>query len=212
MSHQSTADHYDTHATDYERQWQGYLENTHSKMLELLLPDLREEDVILDASCGTGLLASRLIEHQAPFRELVLNDLSPRMLGVAESRLPDDPRITYRAYPVEELAFESNRFTRVVSLNSLHNYEYPPTAIRQFRKCMTPDGRLYVIDWDRAGGFRLLNWLFRWRGRETINTVNLNEVDRMLGEEEFTVHHAERWSYRYWRLFGVVAGFLPWRA
>ncbi len=211
MSRQTTLEHYDEYAQNYDQNWQGYLNHTHNRMLETILPELEEGDRILDASCGTGLLAEQLIQNQAPFRELVLNDISPRMLGVAQNRLPDDPRITYNAYPSEDLQFEGNRFTRVICLNALHNYDNPSLAIRRFKQSLTPEGRLYLLDWNRAGWFKLINSLINRLGSETINTMSLKEVNRLLEEHQFTIHSADQWNYRYWQLFLVIGGFQPWR-
>lgn len=211
MSIQNTADHYDNYAQEYEKKWQGYLKNTHATFLEALLSDIDEDDSILDASCGTGLLASQLLDKRVPFRELVLNDISPRMLGIARSRLPDDSRLSYTAWPAEDLQFDRNRFTKVISLNALHNYINPSVAVRNFKDVLTPDGRLYLLDWNRSGWFKLINSLISLTGTETINTLNLKEITKLLREHHFSIHYSEQWSYRYWRLFLVVAGFQPWR-
>lgn len=211
MSIQNTADHYDNYAEEYERKWQGYLKNTHNTLLEALIPDLEEDDSILDASCGTGLLASQLLDNRAPFRELILNDISPRMLGIARSRLSDDSRLSFTAMPVEDLQFEQNRFKKVVCLNAFHNYARPSVAIRNFKNVLTPDGRLYLLDWNRSGWFRLISSFIRLSASETINTRNVGEVSQMLKEHHFNIHYTSQWSYRYWRFFLVVAGFQPWR-
>lgn len=211
MSSQSTARHYDHRAEEYEKRWQGYLKNTHNKLLEALLPDLKEDDRILDASCGTGLLASQLLEKEIPFGEMVLNDISPRMLAMAQSRLPNDKRLSFTAYPTNDLQFTDNRFTKVICLNAFHNYDNPSVAAGQFKQVLTPDGRFYLIDWNRSGWFRLINTLMSWSGKETIHTWNLKEVTQMLREHHYHIEYTDPWRYQYWKLFLVVAGFQPWR-
>lgn len=211
MSSQSTTEHYDKHAQEYEKRWQGYLNNTHTKLLEALLPDLKEDDRILDTSCGTGLLASQLLDKGAHFRELVLNDISPRMLGMAQSRLPNDSRLSFTAYSSSDLQFSDNRFTKVVCLNAFHNYDNPSVTMRQFKQVLTPDGRFYLLDWNRSGWFRLINTLMSWSGKETIHTWNLKEVTQMLREHHYDIEYTDQWHYQYWKLFLVVAGFQPWR-
>lgn len=211
MSNQKTSDHYDTYAREYEQRWKGYLKNTHNKLLEALIPDLEPDDRILDVSCGTGLLAKELLEQNAPFRELVLNDISPRMLGIAQARLPTDFRLSYTSYPAEELQFDQNRFTKVICLNAFHNYHRPSVAARRFKDVLTPDGRLFLLDWNRSGWFRLINTAIQLTGKETIRTRNLKEIRTMLNEHQFNIDYTDQWNYSYWRLFLVVAGFQPWR-
>jgi len=212
MSKKRTAKHYDNYAHRYEHRWKGYLNTTHGKLLEVLLPGLEESDTILDVSCGTGLLAAQLLEREAPFRELVLNDISPRMLGIAQKRLPNDRRISFTAWPAEALQFDDNRFTKIICLNAFHNYDHPSVAARQFKNVLTPNGRLYLLDWNRSRWFRLVNTFIRWTGGENINTMSLNEATRLLRQHDYSISYTDRWSYRYWRFFIVVGGFQPWRS
>ena len=211
MAYQSSTELYNQSDYKYERQWQGYLDSTHRKMLDVIIPDLEEDDRILDASCGTGLLAMQLLEQASSFRELVLNDVSPKNLGIAHSRLSDDPRVSFTAYPPNDLQFGDNRFTRVICLNALHGYTNPSAAIRQFKNIMTPHGRLYLIDWNRSGWFRFINLLIRWFGKDRVNTMNLSEITQLLQEHHYSIVKTDQWNYRYWRLCLVVAGFQPWR-
>lgn len=183
-------------SSEYEKSWKGYLENTHDKLVKILLPDLSEKDTILDVSCGTGMLASHLIKREAPFRELVMNDISSNMLKTAQSRLPSDPRLTFSIQPAENLEFGTNRFTRIICLNAFHNYDQPTVVLNQFKRILTPDGKLYLLDWNRTGWFRLINTLIRWTGRETINTFNLQEITYLLEKFEFNILYTDQWNYR----------------
>ncbi len=211
MSSQDADQPADNDARNYERRWKGYLKNTHDKMMEVLMPDLSADDIILDASAGTGLLADRLLERDAPFNEYILNDISPRNLEVAQHRLPDDPRILYTSHSAEDLPFEENRFTRVICLNALHNYERPSVAVRQFKDILKPNGKLYLIDWNRTGWFNLVNMVIRWSTNEIINTMSRDETVQMLRDHRFRIEHSRRWRYRYWRLYLVVGGFQYWK-
>lgn len=175
------------------------------------MPDLSGEDIILDASAGTGILAERLLEREVSFKEYILNDISPRNLEVAQQRLPDDPRISFTSHSVENLPFEENRFTRVICLNALHRYDRPSVAVRQFKDVLKPNGRLYLLDWNRAGWFHIVNTVIRWSTDETIHTMSRDEAAQMLREHRFRIEHTEQWRYRYWRLYLVVGGFQYWK-
>lgn len=207
MSVEHTVEDYDSENREYDHYSPAYLNHTHDKLLEILQPELKESDVILDASCGTGLLASRLLELKAPFRKLVLNDESPRMLETAHERLPSDDRLSFTSYPPDQLPFEESHFTRVLCLNAFHHYDRPSSVARQFKRIMPPDGQLYLVDRNRAGWVRAIDFLLRWSGKEPVNTWHLDEVIRLLQEHEFTIEMHSRWNYRQWQLFMIKAGF-----
>jgi magnesium-protoporphyrin O-methyltransferase len=95
-------------------------------MLSWLPPSL-EGRRILDAGCGTGLMAVELARRGA---EVLAIDLSPRMIELARERLPadiDPSRIDFRSGDMldEELGY----FDHVVAMDSLIHYE-PSDVVR----------------------------------------------------------------------------------
>jgi len=128
------------------------------------------------------------------------------MLEIAQSRLPKNRGISFTASPVESLPFDNNRFTKVICLNAFHNYEDQSIAVKQFKRVLAPHGKLYLLDWNRTGWFRLLNMFLRWTRRENINTHTLNEVNRLFRQDEFSITYTDQWSYNYWKFFLIVGG------
>ena len=183
----------------------------HKKLLEVLLPDLNEEDIILDTNCGTGQLASLLLDYNITFRELVLNDPSPRMLGIARERLPDDRRILFTAYPPHDLLFDNNRFTKIICLNAFHHYDHPSSAVRNFKNVMTPNGTLYLLDWNWSGWYRLFLSLFNRNNSDITHNMNQSEVIQLLLEHDFNIQRTGKRHFWNGHLFFIVAGFQPWR-
>jgi magnesium-protoporphyrin O-methyltransferase len=91
------------------------------------LPHSLEGRRILDAGCGTGLMAVELARRGA---EVLAIDLSPRMIELARERLPQDvdpSRIDFRSGDMldEELGY----FDHVVAMDSLIHYE-PRDVVR----------------------------------------------------------------------------------
>lgn len=90
-----------------------------SVLLDWLGPDLRGLE-ILDAGCGTGLLAVELAMRGA---EVTAVDLSPRLVALARERaagLALPGRITFRSGDMLDPAL--GRFDRVLAMDSLIHY------------------------------------------------------------------------------------------
>jgi magnesium-protoporphyrin O-methyltransferase len=89
-----------------------------SVLLSYLPQDLRGSR-ILDAGCGTGMLATALAQRGA---DVVAVDLSPQLLKVAEERTLEKlrPQIEYR--PGDMLDASLGRFHHVIAMDSLIHY------------------------------------------------------------------------------------------
>lgn len=203
---EATSAHYDSQAEGYDRRWRRYLTCTHDAIRARLLPDLGPDDVLLDASCGTGLLGEQILASGVPLKRLILNDASPSMLTVARRRLPEaDDRVRFLNQPVESLSLDGQRCTRIVCQSALHNYADQERALGRFGEMLVAGGRVYLLDWDRRGLFRIVNALIRWRARETIRTRSADEAAELLEAHGFEVLDVQRWRCGVWRLFLIVA-------
>ncbi len=75
---------------------------------------------ILDAGCGTGMLA---IEAARRGAEVVGIDVSPQLVAIGQERLPEDVRGRVRLVAGDMLAPELGRFDHIVSMDVLIHYE-----------------------------------------------------------------------------------------
>jgi magnesium-protoporphyrin O-methyltransferase len=93
-------------------------------MLSRLPSDLRGARV-LDAGCGTGVMAAELARRGA---EVVGVDISPQLVEIAQKRLPEDlgGRVSFRAGDMLDPAL--GRFDHVVAMDSLIYYDQPDLA------------------------------------------------------------------------------------
>ena len=102
-----------------------------------------ESDRVLDAACGTGVVA-RLLCAQVPRpRQVTGLDLNNGMLAVAQ-RLGDDAGldIDWRQGDLCALPFEDAKFDLVVCQQGLQFVADKPQALREMRRVLTPSGRL----------------------------------------------------------------------
>jgi magnesium-protoporphyrin O-methyltransferase len=86
-------------------------------LLDWLPDDLRGRR-LLDAGCGTGMLALEAAKRGA---EVTAIDLSPTLVGLARDRLPDNLRVDFRVGDMLDPAL--GRFDHIVSMDSLIHYK-----------------------------------------------------------------------------------------
>lgn len=190
---------YDEQASSYEKRWSAYLAHTHEAFLRNINIDKR--DAILDLSGGTGLLAQKLIKQNYSFEKLVINDPSANMLGIARNRLQGHPRVHFTNQKAEEIELENTTFSAIFCLNSFHFYRKQLKVLDHCYRMLKPNGRLYVLDWNRAGLFRLINLIISLSAREHIDTKSLKEFEEILVSKRFEVQETKTWHWRYWNFF-----------
>lgn len=201
---QKTAHYYDRLSSRYDNAYSAYLRHTHDYFTQRL--DLSPKDEILDVSAGTGMLAERLLRQHKSFERLVLNDPSEEMLRHAKNRLKLFPATEYTHYYASELPFASNSFSVIVCLNAFHYYSRQQHVLQDFKRLLKPDGRLFILDWNRTGIFKPVNLIIRWFSPEFINTRSAEEMQRLLAESGFTINQSETWRFRWWNLFFMRSG------
>lgn len=198
MSIKNTADSFNELAGFYEKKWEGYLKNTHQKLWPVL--EIQEGDSVLDVSAGTGLLAQQILEEFS-IQKLILNDISSEMQSLAKSRLAEYENIEYTSSSAEALDFEPGSFDHIISLNAYHNYPRQNEFLVKVFEWLKPGASLYILDWNRRGLFRFINWYISLTVNEIINTRSLPEVLKQLKTTGFSIELKREWKYNYWNLF-----------
>lgn len=194
---------YNQKAACYEKKWEAYLRHTHLKFLARI--DTSEDEAILDLSCGTGLLAKELKSEGFPFKKLVLNDPSEKMLAIARTRLESSDKISFTNYSVEHLDFEEEQFDRIFCLNAFHFYSLQQQILHKVHALLKPGGHFYVLDWNRSGFFRFINRIIDWNTSEHIETKSLGEFEKMLVNSNLFTSSKQEWYWRYWKFFFTEA-------
>lgn len=133
--------------------WYKNLEPTVAQVLSAL-PD---DGLLLDYSCGTGILARRILAR-ADRRFGVLNvDASPKFLRIAVDTLGDDPRVAFRLQHLlkqerrlESLdeAVDADLLARGVdvltSTNAIHLYYDLEDTLASWHRAVRPGGHVFV--------------------------------------------------------------------
>ncbi len=197
-----TQKHYDHLAPKYDNRYRSYLEHTHCRFLDEV--EIDPDDAILDLSCGTGLLAKKTLDQHKPVKKLVLNDFSGNMLQKAKERLKDYSKVTFSNYSADKLGFSDQTFTKIFCLNSFHYYHHQQEVSSECRRVLQPTGKLYILDWNRSGWFRLVNKLMDLGGKENINTKSASEAKSMLQAADFSVLRQKEWRYKWWKFYYLI--------
>lgn len=192
---------FDKQALQYDKTWRAYLDNTHNHLLEVF--ETHPDDKILDVSAGTGILAQH-IAHTKDYEELVVNDISSKMLSVAKGKVGSAPKIKFNNSAVRDLDFPPAFFDRIVSMNSFHYYPDQQGALQKVEELLKPGGYFYLLDWNRSGFFRWVSRIIEFWTEENIQTRSLEEAVSMLKHQKFEIQYTEAWSFRYWKLFLIV--------
>ncbi len=202
MKQSLTSASYDKQAENYDKKWKGYLENTHQQVLSVL--EIESEDKVLDVSAGTGILGRHIIEKLS-FSELILNDISPKMLKQARKKVGEHPNVNFINSEVQDLDLPPKYFDHIISLNAFHYYPDQVLAIQKISELLKPGGSFYLVDWNRSGFFRWVNKVIKLMADEDIHTKSLEEAAELVRQNNLEILQTKEWSYRYWKLFLIIA-------
>tara|TARA_R110002096_G_scaffold183757_18_gene361992 strand:- start:4837 stop:5466 length:630 start_codon:yes stop_codon:yes gene_type:complete len=197
-----TANAYNELANSYEKRWGKYLSHTYQKMAASL--ELKGAVRVCDISCGTGLFAHQLIKKYPELELLQLNDISTKMISYAKTRFSKDEHVLFSKLPAHKIDDIDSRFDALISLNAFHNYDKQKAVVNASYNALIPGGKVYILDWNRAGLFKLINFFIGSSVKEGIDTRSLLEMEKLLKKANFDVVNTEKWNWRYWNFFLIV--------
>jgi SAM-dependent methyltransferase len=126
----------------------------------------------LDVGCGTGALASVILEVADP-AEVVGIDPSPGYVTYARARVPDS-RARFDIGDARALPVPSAVFDAVVSGLVLNFVPDPAAAVAEMARAVRPGGAVGVYLWDYAGGMELMRHF--WDAAVTLD-LSARELD-----------------------------------
>lgn len=113
----------------------------YKKVLELV--PLDDEQLLLDAGCGSGLFSHMAIEAGA---QVIGIDAAPGLLEVARIR---NPRNNFLEEDLEALPFTNNSFNVVTGFNSFQYAGNFEKALSEANRVLKPGGKLVLAIWDK---------------------------------------------------------------
>jgi arsenite methyltransferase len=122
------------------------MEEHHLPIVEptLALMKLQPSDRVLDVGCGSGWLARR-IAAQVPQGRVVGIDLSDAMVRRAQRASGEFAHVTFLHGAVEQIPWEDNFFTQVISVESAYYWPDPARALREIFRVAAPRGAACIL-------------------------------------------------------------------
>lgn len=195
---------YDNIAPYYDKKWEGYLEATNKVAFELLEP--KPDDIILDASGGTGLLVEMIISATKGGGKFYLTDISKEMLDIAEGRLSKFKNVFIRYKDVHDLDFADNYFSKIVCVSALHYYLEPHRVVNNFHRMLMPNGKLIIVDWcSDSLHFKLFNFILRVLSEYHVKIYSSNELESLAEMSNLKVEKIVTFTHGLWKLVGMRA-------
>lgn len=109
---------------------------------------LKSGDHVLDAGCGTGVLARELKET---FKDITVEGLDYSEVRIAQAKKHNKNthhKIHFFQDNIEQLSILDNTYDAVVSRYVLEHLPNPSVAIAELYRILKPGGQLYIIDFD----------------------------------------------------------------
>jgi ubiquinone/menaquinone biosynthesis C-methylase UbiE len=103
---------------------------------------LRPGERVLDAACGTGVIAKLAAERVAPGGTVAGLDPSPAMLAVARATTRSEMSIEWHEAPAEDIPFPDDSFDAVLCGMGLQFFSNKEAGLREFHRVLVPGGRL----------------------------------------------------------------------
>ena len=138
---------WDLAAPCYETLWQAQLASAHAELLARAA--LAPGEQVLDAACGTGLVAFGAARAVGPAGRVVGVDLSGAMVEAARrsARLRNVANVTFARMDAEALALPDASFDVALCALGLMYVPEPAAALRELRRVLRPGGRLVLAVW-----------------------------------------------------------------
>lgn len=119
---------------------------------------------VLEIGTGKGRFLSALAV-EVPFVTTVDVDPSEQRFARLNAAWREVSRkIRFLVQNAEQLTFRNASFDAVVSMNALHHFREPITAVHEMVRVLRPGGRIILSDLDRSG-YRIFDRVFTSEGR-----------------------------------------------
>lgn len=176
----------------------GWYENL-DPTVEQLTRELRDGDILIDYSGGTGILLNRL-RRQVFDRKIgmLIADSSPKFLRVAVDHFEGDPRVAFRVlrYLKEEKRLQfidevldqpliDRKVDALASTNAIHLYTNLDETLASWARVLRPGGKVFI----NSGNLRNLRAApNEWILDETVYVVHEVAVGIVLTDPRFAAY------------------------
>lgn len=108
------------------------------------LMQIEPTENILDVGCGAGWL-SRILAHLVPQGRVVGMDISDEMIHHAREASVANENLVFVVGGVDEVPWEANFFTRVISVESSYYWPDPAKGAREIYRVLAEGGSAWIL-------------------------------------------------------------------
>lgn len=108
-------------------------------------------DSVLDAGCGTGLLAALMSAQAGQSGQVTGIDQSPHMLELAATRCDALGNVTLHQGDITNLDFDTDSFDAASCIQTLLYVKDVDSALEELHRVLKPGGRIGIIETDWHG-------------------------------------------------------------
>ena len=105
---------------------------------------LTPADSVLDVGCGAGWLL-RLLAERVTEGRVVGMDVSDEMIRHARRNCADLPQVMAVPGSVDEIPWENEFFTKVISVESSYYWPHPAAGLREIFRVVRPGGSAWIL-------------------------------------------------------------------
>lgn len=132
--------------------------NLHQRVAEDVAAAAPKGATVLDAGCGTGLLAAQIAVRRPDLRVHGV-DLERGMVDVAIERAEREgfgDRVEFTVGDLADLPFPADSVDLIVSTASMHHWSDVAAVMSSLDRVLRPEGRMWIYDirWVPAGKVR----------------------------------------------------------
>lgn len=122
------------------------LEEHHRPIVEptLALMELQPTDRVLDVGCGNGWLCRMLARLVAKGRVVGI-DVSDEMVRRARTASSAFPNVEFLAGGADEIPWQDDFFTKVISVESAYYWPDPASGIREIYRVLGAGGSVWIL-------------------------------------------------------------------
>jgi predicted methyltransferase len=132
---------------------------------------LRPGDSIADVGAGTGLYTRLFAQAVGPTGKVYANDIAPKFLAfIADNAAKDGLKNVQTVLGGDRSTNLPDASVDVIFHSDVyHHFEYPMTMNADLRRALKPDGRLYVLEFEKVAGLSSANTMTHVRApKETV--------------------------------------------
>lgn len=163
------------------------INQTSQEYLDYLKSYLNDNDIILDAACGTGTLA---IELSKNVKRIYATDLSQKMIETSKKKIKKNQinNIITQRQDIYDIKFDDNTFDVAIAANIIHLLDKRQKAMDELKRVVKKDGLIIMPTYTVEEKSTLEKIKLRiiktigfesnsWTEKEYIRTLNEHNLD-----------------------------------